>query len=50
LQEAEARRAGDSPTAARLRRALAACPMTVGTVELSGSAALECGGGISIAS
>jgi len=34
LQEAEARRAGDSPTAARLRRALAACPMTVGTVEL----------------
>jgi bifunctional DNase/RNase len=50
LQEAEARRAGDSPTAARLRRALAACPMTVGTVELSGSAALECGGVISIAS
>ena len=34
LQEAEARRAGDSPTAARLRRALAACPMTVGTVEM----------------
>jgi uncharacterized protein len=34
LQEAEARRAGDSPTAARLRRALAACPMTVGTVQL----------------
>jgi bifunctional DNase/RNase len=29
LQEAEARRAGDSPTAARLRRALAAPPMTV---------------------
>jgi bifunctional DNase/RNase len=28
LQEAEARRAGDSPTAARLRRALAACPAT----------------------
>jgi len=39
LQEAEARRAGDSPTAARLRRALAACPMTVGTVELSGNTA-----------
>jgi hypothetical protein len=37
--EADARRAGDSPTAARLRRALAACPMTVGTVELSGNAA-----------
>ena len=34
LQEAEARRAGDSPTAARLRRALAACPMTVGTVGM----------------
>jgi hypothetical protein len=32
--EEVARRAGDSPTAARLRRALAACPMTVGTVEL----------------
>ena len=32
LQEAEAIRAGDSPTAARLRRALAAPPMTVGTV------------------
>ena len=32
LQEAEARRAGDSPEALRLRRALAACPMTVGTV------------------
>ena len=31
LQEAEAIRAGDSPTAARLRRALAAPPMTVGT-------------------
>ena len=29
LHEAEARRAGDSPTAARLRRALAAPPMTV---------------------
>jgi bifunctional DNase/RNase len=32
LQEAEARRAGDSPTATRLRRALAAPPMTVGTM------------------
>jgi uncharacterized protein len=32
LQEAEARREGDSPGAARLRRALAAPPMTVGTV------------------
>jgi bifunctional DNase/RNase len=32
LQEAEARHAGDSPEALRLRRALAACPMTVGTV------------------
>jgi uncharacterized protein len=32
LQEAETIRAGDSPTAARLRRALAAPPMTVGTV------------------
>jgi uncharacterized protein len=32
LQEAEAIRVGDSPTAARLRRALAAPPMTVGTV------------------
>ena len=31
LQEAEARHAGDSPEAARLRRALAAPPMTVGT-------------------
>jgi uncharacterized protein len=29
LHEAEARRAGDSPGAARLRRALAAPPMTV---------------------
>jgi hypothetical protein len=29
LQEAETRRQGDSPTAARLRRALAARPMTV---------------------
>src|SRR5215218_7842837 len=29
LQEAEASRAGDSPTAARLRRALAAPPMTI---------------------
>jgi bifunctional DNase/RNase len=36
LQEAEARRAGDSPTAARLRRALAAPPMTVGTVRTKG--------------
>ena len=34
LQEAEARRAGDSPEAARLRRALVACPMTIGTVEM----------------
>ena len=34
LQEAEARRAGDSPGAARLRRALAAPPMTVGTVGM----------------
>jgi len=34
LQETEARRAGDSPTAARLRRALAAPPMTVGTVGM----------------
>jgi hypothetical protein len=34
LQEAEARRAGDSSTAARLRRALAAPPMTVGTVGM----------------
>ena len=32
LQEAEARRAGDSLTAARLRRALTAPPMTIGTV------------------
>jgi bifunctional DNase/RNase len=31
LQEAEARRAGDSPEAARLHKALAAAPMTVGT-------------------
>jgi len=29
LQEAEARRTGDSPTAARLRRALVAPPMTI---------------------
>jgi uncharacterized protein len=35
LQEAEARRAGDSPEAAPLR-ALAACPMTVGTVGMPG--------------
>jgi uncharacterized protein len=34
LQEAEARRAGDSPGAARLRRALVAPPMTVGTVGM----------------
>jgi uncharacterized protein len=34
LQEAEARREGDSPGAARLRRALAAPPMTVGTVGM----------------
>ena len=36
LQEAEARRAGDSPEAARLRRALAAAPMTVRTVGMPG--------------
>jgi uncharacterized protein len=36
LQEAEASRAGDSPEAARLRRALAAAPMTVGTVGMPG--------------
>jgi uncharacterized protein len=36
LQKAEARRAGDSPEAARLRRALAAAPMTVGTVGMPG--------------
>jgi bifunctional DNase/RNase len=34
LQEAEAKRAGDSPAAARLRRALVAPPMTVGTVGM----------------
>jgi bifunctional DNase/RNase len=34
LQEAEARREGDSPTAARLRRALVAPPMTVETVGM----------------
>jgi uncharacterized protein len=34
LQEAEARRAVDSPEALRLRRALAACPMTIGTVGM----------------
>jgi bifunctional DNase/RNase len=34
LQEAEARRAGDSPTAARLRQALAAPPMTIGTMGM----------------
>ena len=32
VREAEARRAGDCPEAARLRRALAAAPMTVGPV------------------
>jgi len=36
LQEAKARREGDSPEAARLRRALAACPMTIGTVGMPG--------------
>jgi hypothetical protein len=36
LQEAEARRQVDSPEAARLRRALAAAPMTVGTVGMPG--------------
>jgi hypothetical protein len=34
LHEAKARRAGDSHTAARLRPALAAPPMTVGTVGM----------------
>jgi uncharacterized protein len=34
LQEAEVRRVGDSPEAARLHRALAAAPMTVGTVGM----------------
>ena len=34
LQEAEARREGDFPEATRLRRALAAAPMTVGTVGM----------------
>jgi bifunctional DNase/RNase len=34
LQEVEARRAGDSPEATRLRRALAAAPMTVGTMGM----------------
>jgi bifunctional DNase/RNase len=34
LQEAEARRAGDSAGAARLRRALVAPPMTVGTAGM----------------
>jgi bifunctional DNase/RNase len=34
LQEAEARRDGDSPEAARLRRALVTPPMTVGTVGM----------------
>jgi bifunctional DNase/RNase len=36
LQEAEARRAGDSPEALRLRRALAAPLMTVGTMGMPG--------------
>jgi uncharacterized protein len=36
LQEAEARREGDFPEAGRLRRALAAAPMTVGTVGMPG--------------
>jgi uncharacterized protein len=36
LQDAEARRAGDSPEALRLRRALAACPMTIGTMGMPG--------------
>ena len=36
LQDAEARRAGDSLEAARLRRAPAAAPMTVGTVGMPG--------------
>jgi bifunctional DNase/RNase len=36
LQEAEATRQGDSPEAARLRRALTAPPMTVGTVGMPG--------------
>jgi bifunctional DNase/RNase len=34
LQEAEARRAGDSPAAVSLRRALAAPPMTVGALGM----------------
>jgi uncharacterized protein len=34
LQEAEARRAGDSPTAAGLRRALVAPPMTIESVGM----------------
>jgi hypothetical protein len=34
LHEAEARRAGDSPGAARLRRALAAPPMTIEQVGM----------------
>jgi bifunctional DNase/RNase len=34
LQEAKARREGNSHEAARLRRALAACPMTIGTVGM----------------
>jgi bifunctional DNase/RNase len=34
LQDAEARRQGDSPEAARLRRAAATPPMTIGTVGM----------------
>jgi bifunctional DNase/RNase len=34
LREAEARREGDTPGAARLRRALVTPPMTVGTVGM----------------
>ena len=34
LQEAETRRTGDSPGAARLRRALVTSPMTVETVGM----------------
>jgi bifunctional DNase/RNase len=34
LAEAEARRAGDAPEAARLRKALVAAPMTFGTAEI----------------
>jgi uncharacterized protein len=34
LREAEGRRAGDSPSAGRLRQALGASPMTVGTLGM----------------